>query len=76
MLCAGGGKLPPPAPSPLVGPTTLQVVAIPLLGAVFILEEAQKGTLTSQSIFVALLLVGDPSAQTAKERSRSTSTKI
>ena len=39
---------------------------------VFILEEAQKGTLTSQSAAeaakAALLLLGNASAQTAKER--------
>ena len=30
-LCAGGGKLPPPAPTPLVGPTNLQILATPLV---------------------------------------------
>ena len=31
-LRVGGGKLPPPAPTPLVGPTTLQILATPLSG--------------------------------------------
>ena len=30
MLRAGGGTLPPPAPTPLLGPTTLQILAMPL----------------------------------------------
>ena len=29
-LCAGGGKLLPPTPTPLLGPTTLQILAMPL----------------------------------------------
>ena len=36
-LRAGGGKFPPPAPTPLVGPTNLQILATPLFVVTYFL---------------------------------------